>query len=159
MTEMEKAYAAGVIDSDGCITLSRGKNPLAGGGFTWNFVALVKVGVTDRKMVEWLEARWGGRITDDGARRSGHKPMFNWQLWGANAEAMLKDIKPHLITKDEQAMFLLAHRALVGRHGKAVSFRANASGQKAGGSVSRPECLTEVHQKIFEKLRELKQLS
>lgn len=97
LNELDAAYAAGLFDGEGCILISR--NP---SGSYW---LQVRVTNTNRDVLEWFKARFGGCIGVQGAAR-GHKrarPCWYWSQYSNGAAAFLVEVMPHLIIKRKQA--------------------------------------------------------
>lgn len=101
---VECAYAAGLIDGEGNIgLLERGRR----GGKTFRvgqYTLLVYVVNTNKEMVDWVRARWGGH-----AQYVPPKPELNrranWrlQIQANRALRLLDDIYPYLVAKRPQA--------------------------------------------------------
>lgn len=103
-TELENAYAAGIIAGEGCIRL--GKNPASN-----NYCPRVFVGNTDRKMVEWLHSRYGGsepRLHAASTKRPKNKPYWMWNPGRQDAIKFLTQIEPYLQQKRSRARLALA---------------------------------------------------
>ncbi len=152
-TEAELAYAAGIIDGEGCLAICKGQNRLKRGRTKPNFTALVGVGMTDAVVPRWLQVRWGGHIMT--TKKPGCRTMYSWRVYSTACERFLEDIKGYLLIKREQAVMLLVHRAMTGRNGPAVSYRASAPGRQ--GAIPRPKALTRVHERIYERVKALNQ--
>lgn len=104
MTEQDKIYAAGIVDGEGCITLTHHKNH--------TFQAMVSVVQKDVRLLNWLQERWGGRISHY-ANRAGV-----WRLEATNEQdTFLCDILPYLLLKQRQAEIILEYRLLAGNKG------------------------------------------
>lgn len=112
VSETSKAYIAGIIDGEGSIMI-RGCGNLD--------EVLVEVGNTDVKMVDFLKASYGGSITVYNPKRS-KRTMFVWRIWCNEAEAVLRDVEPYLITKKEQAFVALRLREIVREQNKGNRF-------------------------------------
>jgi hypothetical protein len=103
------------MDSDGSIFI----NKAAG-----NYVVTCTLLNTRRGLVDWLVAEYGGTIhtipgeylTD--LRKDGYlrKDTHQWRIVAHQAEAFLKEIRPFLILKQEQADCALKLRRYQGYH-------------------------------------------
>lgn len=92
-TEIQIAWAAGIIEGEGCISLLRSE------GARRNYVSL-QVNMTDEDVVEKLYnifkvgtfAPWH----PPSHKNTGRKPQFRWRVSGRPAEEVLWRIAPHL---------------------------------------------------------------
>lgn len=89
MRVSEKAYAAGIIDGEGCITGNRSG-------------LRVVVSTTTVEMVEWLEERFGGAICTM-RKQPPRRDQWQWSIYGRNASRFLDTILPYLVVKRDQA--------------------------------------------------------
>jgi hypothetical protein len=105
---MDDSYAAGLIDADGSIVISRTKPKRywRNGGVSVWYRLHVQVSNTHLPVLEMLVEEYGGSIS--------HKPMtegsfftrrehYNWSVSSNKAFECLKRIQPHLVIKKEQA--------------------------------------------------------
>ncbi len=99
LTEIEKAYAAGIIDGEGCVSLSRRKKYLT---------PTVQVKNTRFDLLQWMKTRWGGSIYINHESRTNRKPCGVWSVAGQKAINVLRDVQLYLIVKAEQAKVVLA---------------------------------------------------
>lgn len=119
-TEPERAYLAGIIDGEGCISACQS----TGRGFT----LYVDVTNTDRRLIDWVAARWpGSTYTTDRSRR-GQKDVHRWMAQNAIRVALvLEAALPYLVIKREQAeiaLTLAGMRRNPGRAGYTAGERA-----------------------------------
>jgi len=101
-TTRELCYLAGVLDSDGCISISkmnpgkqRTKNP--------RYVLTVNVVNTSMDLMHWLVEKFGGRFKPRPIRGINHKIQYDWWFNNGKAAQLLKLVEPYLIVKKEQA--------------------------------------------------------
>lgn len=86
------AYAAGFLDGDGHISVSKGTNPR------------IAISSTDFILIKWLLAHFGGKFYKAQRKRI----IYDWRISGAsNKERFLLKIIPHLQMKKEQAKLAL----------------------------------------------------
>ena len=107
-------YLAGLIDGEGTIGIktqfARGssKNP--------SHSIVVSVVNTDARLMLWLGEVVGGRVygprADKRNTARGHKPRWDWTIFGGNAERLLIAIRPYLVIKGEQADLAIGMRRL-----------------------------------------------
>jgi hypothetical protein len=89
-SDVEFAWAAGVVDADGCVTM----RPPSGGSFRHPFVV---VDSTDLEILQELASLFGGRIVSKKSRDPRHRPQWSWRLYGArNVLAFLGDIVEYM---------------------------------------------------------------
>lgn len=89
MKDIEKAYAAGLFDGEGCISCNRRKKP----------TLVVTVTNTDKRVPEYFANRWNGSIISE--INQNYKPMYRWKIYGKNARPFLEDMKPYCIVKSD----------------------------------------------------------
>jgi len=107
------AYAAGIIDGEGCIHIARTKNPQMVGGIV--YFLLVRVGTTDGVIPQHLLSIFGGSIVNR------HRRQQVWQATGAHAEAVLLAVLPYLVLKKPQAELALEFRETFGSPGPGLT--------------------------------------
>lgn len=106
----ELAYAAGIIDGEGCIRVNKQG--------TRRHVVRVHVTNTDLRLVNWLRERFGGYIwTEDGHYMPNAKIRHVWEVSALKAAAFLEIVYPYLMLKKEQAEIALALQATKQRRG------------------------------------------
>ena len=89
-----EAYAAGMLDGEGCIYISPGT--------THQHQLSVVFSQTDSRSLEFLAYRYGGRVRP-GKVTSAGRPTYQWHLTGKSAMDFLSSVRPYLIIKEEQA--------------------------------------------------------
>lgn len=96
ISESDLAYAAGIVDGEGCIAIRRGKH---GPHF-----CQVAVANTSLILCEWLKQRWGGNVHRK-KRNAQHnwKPVYQWRVNNRLAISFLKQVRPYLLIKQAQA--------------------------------------------------------
>ena len=100
LTEAEKAYAAGIVDGEGCVRLaSRAKKYVT---------PSVQVSNTRFDLLQWLKERWGGSVYFCKEPRTNRKPHGVWSVCGQKAISFLRDVQPFLLIKNEQAQIILS---------------------------------------------------
>jgi hypothetical protein len=103
-TDIELAYAAGVLDSDGCIRVHRDTwrarnsdcvNP------TYQAVALVRQ--VETEAIDWFHQMFGGyrTMTTPTAKRG--RPLHSWSVHSQAAGRVLMAVLPYLRIKHRQA--------------------------------------------------------
>jgi hypothetical protein len=125
------AYCAGLIDGEGCISIGKnyeikhnnlGNNQYEKGKKarkdTWNpnYKLSIIVVQKDRIITDWLYGNFGGSLSVV-KRKQGYTPgseFHRWVLSSNKALELLKDIKPYLILKRDQALIGIELQKLVG---------------------------------------------
>lgn len=90
ISDAEAAYAAGILDGEGSISITRnhvGRWPSP----------QVSVASTDRELVEWLRARFGGSISTKQPRKPQHSLSYDWKLTDRRALHFLEVVQPFLV--------------------------------------------------------------
>lgn len=109
-------YTAGIIDGEGCITISFQKYSVKRNRSRHRLT--VDVANTNRVLLEWLQKNWGGHIYESKPQKIIHKIGYHWKLQGINTIELLRAVLPYLILKKEQALLALAFlRTMWGCHG------------------------------------------
>lgn len=95
------AYAAAIVDGEGCISATN-RNGLVG----------TNVGVfnTDRRLVDWFVEMFGGTVYSRKYKNPRHAPSFQWRIEAKRVTWFLRLILPHLKIKRKQAYLLMAIR-------------------------------------------------
>ena len=90
MADTELAYAAGLFDGEGSISLVRQKN-------NRSHSPQVAVASNDCEVLLWLQKRFGGSIVTKQPRKSTHSVSYDWRLTDRRALAFLQMIRPYLV--------------------------------------------------------------
>jgi len=100
MKSSKYAYAAGIIDGEGCITgsylykVSRG---------VYQTSYQVSVANKSRELLYWLKRHFGGKVYTQGSR------ILKWELFRlSEIRSFLQAILPYLIIKKKQAELMVA---------------------------------------------------
>lgn len=105
MTKLELAYAAGVIDSDGCIGVNRSTYAMRVRGDASQAVYSERITMkqVEPQAVELLHRLFGGHrgMTDPSAKRG--RPLHTWHIHSAIAGKALVALLPFLRIKKAQA--------------------------------------------------------
>lgn len=89
--ECDLAWAAGLFEGEGTITIAR-----RGQDDTYRLQAMV--GNTDEQVVDYFHHRWGGWKTPFYGKRPGRQPGWMWLSTAGTAETFVRDIEPYLRT-------------------------------------------------------------
>jgi len=104
------AWAAGVIDGEGCIHIRWAKNYLRG---SRRHVLAIDVVNTDPRMIEKLKALFGGWIGISRRKTEVRKVRYIWTISSSRAAAVLRLVAPYVVTKPEEVQTALTHAATV----------------------------------------------
>lgn len=105
-SETDLAYAAGLIDGEGTISVSEyavradRRSPQ----FRWH----VSVMLTDARPLVWLARTFGGTVHSYPPRKPGHQGVSYWRLSNRRAAVFCELLLPYLQIKREQADLALA---------------------------------------------------
>jgi len=116
VTDTELAWAAGIIDGEGCITITRyGPKGKRHGPY---YRGILKVGNSDPRMIIKLTQMFGCGITLKPAKTN-RLPQYIWQKGAHDAVEVLKQVRPYLVNKADQADVLLAFYQLKPKYERA----------------------------------------
>lgn len=118
MLDTDLAYLAGVLDSDGFISIQRTTKNCHRGAFRWTatyFQARVGIAGTRREPHDFAAARFGGSIHAHTPKNPADRVQFQWVASGRMAAAVILAVRPFLLIKGEQADLTLELQALVQR--------------------------------------------
>ena len=105
MSKAKFSYLAGIIDGEGCITIGAGRKETC-----INYNAIVSVQNTSKKLIDWLQSKFGGQVYLSKKATEKTKAAWMWRLTQKKAiEILLLAVLPYLIIKHEQAKVLLAY--------------------------------------------------
>ena len=111
ISETDLAWAAGIMDADGSVTIQRLFWTSKKDGVKHDRYSLrIHVANTDLKMLNKLQELFGGPIIKQPKYISGtgclnprNKMAWNWCIHATKAEAVLRLILPYMVTKRERA--------------------------------------------------------
>ena len=136
ISDIDKAYAAGLFDGEGSIGVS---NQQRTGSRSASYHLRCKVAMCDREAAAFLHERWGGSLRLAPPTKASHRRSWIWVVGSKQAGAFLEDILPFL--KLERVIT----KAMIG-----IEFQ----GQKRYGGQHDPEYLA--FQRLFyEDMKEL----
>jgi hypothetical protein len=92
------AYAAGVVDSDGCIYSDRRKRK----GPT-SYQVRTSVSMTTPEVPTWFHSKFGGCLMIKKGKNT-PLPVYTWIISSQQALRLLKEIEPYLIGKRDRAL-------------------------------------------------------
>jgi len=104
--QTEKAYIAGIIDGEGCVTIAKRNTKRKNGIFCF-YQCLVIIVNTDKKMLDFIANLYGGWINTNHRLKGNQKISYKWVCAGDNMRKLLKDTLPYLRIKKKQAKVIL----------------------------------------------------
>jgi len=128
------AYAAGIVDGEGCILVSdhptryKGKTPERLGTVYRTYSCRVAVATVDSVIAPWMHRHFGGSLC---ARK---RQVWSWTLATSDAERFLRLVYPFLKLKKAQAKIALRFCVLKRLAHKARDFKK----PRASGSHATP---------------------
>lgn len=105
--KLDVAYLAGVVDSDGSLTISRQHNKTRPNpSFTPTFQLSWVESIASRKVMELLKTSYGGSISKSKSQKGRFKnarPIIKYCITSRKLKAFLLDVAPYLRLKKSQA--------------------------------------------------------
>lgn len=98
---LKLSYLAGVIDSDGCIAISKYGD--TGGNRSPRYVIDVTVVNTSLRLMNWLVENFGGFYSERKRVSPNHKRTYSWKYTNSKAVTLLTLIEPYLVEKWDRA--------------------------------------------------------
>lgn len=136
LSKLAWAYAAGIIDGEGCIFISKQRQ--CGRSKTY-YSLRIAVSMTDAVVPRWLRRNFGGLVHNKGVRQ-GKRAGYTWELATKDCAPFLRGVIPLLKIKAKQAHWALRFRETVGPRG---------THKRSSRTVARQE-------RLYQKLRALK---
>uniref|UniRef100_A0A6M3L7F3 Putative HNH homing endonuclease n=1 Tax=viral metagenome TaxID=1070528 RepID=A0A6M3L7F3_9ZZZZ len=93
VSEIDLAYAAGIIDGEGTIYITPQHGYL---------ILCVGVHMTTSEVPVWLRKTFGGGLSKHGSQNKKHKDSWRWGLTAKSAIAFLEEVYPFLKLKKPQ---------------------------------------------------------
>jgi len=98
--ESELAYLAGMMDADGCINITGGKESNKYGK---QYQLRCFVTNTNVDLILWLKEKFNANVLSIKRYSKKHKPGWSAMWYSGNAQAIIKMIRPYMRVKAEQA--------------------------------------------------------
>lgn len=95
------AYAAGLLDGEGCIGIHSSKGP--------RYRLSVRITNTDRRMTDWMKKEFGGHVTTRPPKLP-RVEQYTWEVADSSAEEFLRSIYVYSVCKKEQIDIALTFR-------------------------------------------------
>jgi len=106
-TPWDAAYAAGLIDGEGCIGSHRRRARLSERTY---YTARVQIGMTlpGLAALQYMQERWAGSLTMTRRETTEWTEAWTWSLQGPAVLELLESVIPYLRVKAEQARTAIA---------------------------------------------------
>lgn len=112
-SETDKAWVAGLIDGDGCLSLSTGNSSFR--------KPILVVDNTDMEILDELKRLYGGGLVKKRRREDHHRQAWSWRVYGASQIiALLVDVLPYMHCPSKRArawMLVEEYRDVTPRNG------------------------------------------
>ncbi len=141
------AYVAGLIESDGSITITQKRY----GKEASNYFLRVTFSQKDGRMVDWLLGAIGGSAYLHYKTREKREAYHHWSIQHNQAKELLKKILPFLIMKKRQAEIGVQFQERV--NVAVRKLQRNEKGQVLPNSVTLGEHEMNERKKLFEELK------
>lgn len=109
LTRTELAYAAGLLDGEGCVII---KAQRCRGAKHRSHALYVQVIMTELEPLEWFQERFGGSIYKRPKAKASHRQGWAWNVTTAKALPLLRAIQPFTIVKRKQVEVALRFEVL-----------------------------------------------
>lgn len=104
------AYAAGLMDGEGTIRIQHSTSKY---GVRYGIMGDVGMSAKGLPALTFMQERYGGNITKRRNPTTKWAAAYSWRIFGAEAEAFLRNIQPYLILKQQHATLALAFQDLL----------------------------------------------
>lgn len=136
--EWKLAYAAGLIDGEGCISINQ---PYNRGFFQLN----VEITMSDEKPIQFLADTFGGICTPKKTKTVTGRTMYRWGIQSEKAQSFLELIRPYIVGKIYQVKTALEF-PVGSKDGK----------QLYGKGREIPQDIAELRYDLWEHMKDLK---
>lgn len=102
VSETEKAYIAGLLDGEGCISVIRADQTKRSRHKSPSYRLVVSIYNTNKVMMDWLEQRVNGCRYHNRQKSERHKICHIINIESQSAERFLIEMQPYIIAKSKQ---------------------------------------------------------
>lgn len=114
VSKEDRAWTAGIIDGDGCVTLRPGGR--------WFRNPIVVVDNTDMEILNELISLHGGSLVKKKSKEAHHRQAWSWRLYGPDKViAFLRLIRPYMrcaVKKERADLIIREYKLLTIRNGQ-----------------------------------------
>ena len=139
--QMINAYAAGLIDGEGCISIAHRDMK--------SFSARIDVGMSSKGMpcLVRLKDHFGGQIRKTRHKSEKWEEAHAWALFGKTTVPFLEAILPHLVLKKEQAEYALALQRMIAK----LPLARKGTAQWSQDAIAEATCIRALMQELNRK--------
>lgn len=146
MTELELAWAAGLIDGEGCVFINRSRRVLASRQQTDTYRLVLKVTMGCRTTVDRLQTIFGvGTVQNHAPASDKVNASYSWICQSAQAKAVFDLVQPYSVTKSAEIAVAL----------RFASLPLNERGGRGGSKLMDPGLVAQ-REALYWELRKLK---
>jgi len=155
LNDIEKAYLAGAMDSDGWFMIRKIKPESGGGRANFSFYLGVGFCQVDSIIPDILAKEFGGAVRlrqarqKKGEKTNGWRPNYYWTVSSKEAYHIAKDLFPFLKVKQRQAEICMLLQENINK----LKYSWMSKGRK--GANPLPIEVVDYRTKLFEELRSL----
>ena len=106
LAETDKAYLAGLIDGEGCVSIRKWKDK----GKYFGYTLCLDIANSNPKLVKWIVENFGGKIYSYKFKNPNHKIRHDWRIYHQRAADILLTVLPYLVIKKTQALLAIEFR-------------------------------------------------
>jgi hypothetical protein len=114
LDETQKAYLAGLIDGEGCITAFKNKGRR-------NINPALRIQMTQRAPIDLFSEYFGGNVNTHIPKNPNYKISYSYWATGKKSNEILKSISPYMKVKKSQAEMAMEIFNLKSLYKKAVN--------------------------------------
>lgn len=115
-TEGDRAYIAGLVDGEGCITILKTKSAH---GESYSYPPIVQIRMCDTEAVDHFASLMGVNRSEaelyQSSKNAGQRPSYTVKVTAQKAMDLIADIYPYLRVKRKQAVVAYNHQLLRGK--------------------------------------------
>lgn len=142
-TEADRAWMAGIVDGEGCITIVRSKSSHCE---SYSFPPSIQVRMCDvepmQKLVNIVGSTYGDQQLPPSYVAAGQKPAYQWKIVSQRAANIIEEIYPFLTCKKKQAIVAWNHQ----------QFRsARGNGERKNGELEKEILCKELINKLNQR--------
>lgn len=108
------AQAGGLFDGEGTATITTSNKDWVDPDRNYSR-CIVSLTSTDREVIDWLQAHWGGFTCNVPPKKATHNHAWAWTLNGDNILPFLHDIQPYLISDRKKEVVRLVMECQMAR--------------------------------------------
>jgi hypothetical protein len=104
LCDTDAAYLAGIIDADGCVSITAKSTGLSRGEYHPRLVYGLRIQMCNQDIIKWIQSVTGvGVIYPYVPKNTKHKPSWAWNAYTQVGAEVLKETIPYMRVKKRQA--------------------------------------------------------